>query len=417
MACAVARQDGQGPSNRYEVRLLPDSSRVCISGRGPQAFAVHAFRESVAVQQVRRLVQGDWQVTFFSPLQEPMARGSLVEVFVPSAPATTAQVLHASGTMVVVRRLEGPELMSSSSSSSSSDWTVRPFSYRTVLPELLGLGDQDLSSSARLPIVACSGLEGFHVGTRGPHGLVPGDVVVVDGVEGLCGTEAVVDAVVSEQQVSLRVRMAGVTPCKLTLAFQGRVVELCAAPNVVALDKDAGTVTVEVEDAGTVGKALMKGVETGEWVEVKMLPPYPRVEWGCGRVCVRRKEDGEEGLLFRLHLSHPRVTPQSSLTRMAVVGVKSMARETRVLLVRLWLGLTEAYGVSSNRLRVFGRAQVKGDGVLTSTDHSVVGVAAFRPPLERASFVEVSFLTPQGQKIPVNILGECSMLLRIEASP
>lgn len=408
MACAVARQDGQGPSNRYEVRMLPDSSRVCIAARGREAFAVHAFRESLAVQRLQRLVQGDWQVVFFSAVHEPMARGSIVELCRPSAAATTtAQVLHASGTTVVVRRLEGPEMVDTSMS--GDDWTIRPLSHTTVLPELLGLGGKDHSSSERLPIVACSGLDKFHVGTRGPHGLLPGDAVLVDGVEGLCGTEAVVDTVVSEQQVSLRVSMAGGVPCKLTLAFQGRVFELTAVPRVVATEKDE--VTVEVEAAS---KALMNYVEEEQWVDVKMLPPYPSVEWGCGRVMARKGKDGR-GLMFRLRLPHPCVTAQSCLTRMAVVGVKSMVREKRVLLVRLWMGLTEAYGVSSNRLKVFGRAQVKGDGVLTSTDHSVVGVAEFRPCLERASFVEVSFLTPQGQAIPVNILGEYSMLLRIEA--
>jgi hypothetical protein len=405
MACAVAKQDGEGPSNRYEVRMLPESKRVCIAARGREAFAVHAFRESVAVQQVHRLVQGDWQATFFSTVHEPMARGSIVELFRPSAAATTAQVLHASGTTVVVRRLEGPELVS------SNDWTMRPLSSKTVLPELLGLGGRDQASSERLPIVACSGLDNFVVGTRGPHGLVPGDRVVVDGVDGLCGTEAVVDTVVSEQQVSLRVSMERGEPCKLTLAFQGRVFELVALPRVVARDKDE--VTVEVEAASLV---LMKYIEEARWTDVKMLPPYPSVEWGGGRVAARKGTDAGK-LLFRLRLPHPRVTTQSCMTRMAVVGVKSMVREQRVLLVRLWMGLTEAYGVSSNRLNVFGRKQVKGDGVLTSTDHSVVGVAEFRPFLERASFVEVSFLTPQGQAVPVNILGEYSMLLRIEALP
>jgi hypothetical protein len=58
---------------------------------------------------------------------------------------------------------------------------------------------------------------------------------------------------------------------------------------------------------------------------------------------------------------------------------------------------------------------VKGDGFLTSTDHSVVGVAVFSAPLERVPFVDVSFLTSQGKPIPAHLLGEFSLLLQIEA--
>ena len=66
-----------------------------------------------------------------------MARGSIVD-FRPSAPATTAQVLHAAGTTVVVSRLGGPEL-----AESPDEWTMRPLSHKAVLPELLGMEGSD----------------------------------------------------------------------------------------------------------------------------------------------------------------------------------------------------------------------------------------------------------------------------------
>lgn len=405
MACALARQDGQGPLNTYEVRVLPDSSRVSIAGRGPAPFAVHVFQEIVSVQRLSRMVGGEWKVTFFSSLQQPMARGSVVELFHPSSTPTMAQVLHALGKTVVVRRLEGPDL----SERLEGGWTMRPLSHHTMLPELLGLGNSDQSSSTPLPIVACSGMERFCIGTDGPHGLAKGDLVVVDGVEGLCGTEAVVETVVSEQQVTLRMNVSENKMCKLTCVYQGRVFECFTVPSVVStLD--------EIIVEASWNAQLLQYMDEERWTDVKMLPPYPSFEWGCGRVSVRKgREPGK--LLFRLKLDHPRVSEHSSLRKMAIVGVRSVIREKQVLFLRMWMGLTEAYGVSSTQNRVFGRAQMKKGGLMTSTDHSVVGVAQFWPPLEKVSFVETSFVTSQGQPIPPNLLGEYSMLLRIEALP
>lgn len=398
MASARAREDGRGPSNEYEVRLLADSQRVSIAAKaGTVPFVIHLFGDVVKVLSLRRMAGGEqWQITFLSSHASPMLRGSVVEICCPSSTPVVAKVLHALGTMVVVSLLEGACL-----EETADEWTMRPCSTGSLLPELLGLGVVDQKSSTPMGILSWSGFPACCVSTQGPHGLTKGDVVVLDGIEGALGEEKVVEEVLSEQQVRL-----GMAPKPVGVTFE-------CARNVYHCVLDGGGVGWERDGYALMTATGVVPLKATEWAAVQIVPPFPCREWGCGGVCVMRRADGR--LVFRVPAVGSMMKGASSLTSMVVVGVKKVIQDKQVVLMRMWMGLTEAYGVSSGRARVFGRAQVKGDGFLTSTDHSVVGSAVFSAPLERVPFVDISFLTSQGKPIPAHLLGEFSLLLQIEA--
>ena len=397
MQSARCMHDGQGVANSYEIKLLPDSKRVCIAGSGDVPFVIHLFHESVDIPHLQRIGGGHWKATFLCSEISPILRGNVVEFFHPSTTPTKAQVLHAMGNSVVIRRLEGPEIFD------GEKWTMRPWCRSSLLSELLGLPAVDQISSMKVPVLSCHGFGQLMVSTKGLHGLGKGDRVILDGIEGLMGSEARVTEVKSEQQVTLL--MENFLPKgKLTVSCRGEVVEVDGEPQIL-----------EVKGNEVVMRLDFLGKKLGdEWVSVKLLPPFP---W---EICTRAKafaKQANQSFVIKLVMPPPVVTLDASLTRMAVVGVKTMIFDKRVLLMRLWLALTEAFGVSTNRVSVFGRAQVKEGGFLTSADHSLVGTAEFHPPLEKVAFVDVGFSTSTSpdKPVPLHLLGEYSMLLRIQA--
>eukprot|EP00952_Eustigmatos_sp_NYUAD-ZCMA_P006882 29434-Eustigmatos_ZCMA.PRE.1 len=87
--------------------------------------------------------------------------------------------------------------------------------------------------------------------------------------------------------------------------------------------------------------------------------------------------------------------------------------------MRLRMGRTEAYGmtvVKPNNLSIFGRAQLRKGGLLTSTDHSVVGVWQFYPPVARVPFIDIALLGDDGTTIDPSRTGNYSILLRYGGS-
>lgn len=441
MACATDRVDGQGPRNRYEVRMLRDSNRVCIAADGTVAFALHNFQDLVKIGSLRRMGADEAQITFLSSTPEPMARGSLIEIFHPGSLPTMAQVLHAVGTTVLVKALQGP-VLEQDVAGEGAGWTLRPLCHATALPELLGLGETDLRSSLPITIVSSSspllgkGITNLqktlmHVGVDSPHGCVKGDRVLLDGFEGcvfLNGQEAAVQEVVSEQQLVLQVDASGLAqvprdrPFRLTVddkpfTFHPALTGALQAGENVFLTK----IVVDRKDLASFQK--LHDIAKGTWISAKLLPPFPSAEWSKGPLQVRTETSSKfpGAFVVKCQYHHPSASAGAFIKRSAVVGSKKMngLHRKSVLLMRLRLGMSEAYGVMSlrqNNVAAFGRAQVKEGGYLTAADHSLVGYARFDPPLERVPFMDVSFLTPQGAVVPPNILGEYSVLLRCVAS-
>lgn len=440
MACATDREDGQGPRNRYKVRMLADSNRVCIAADGTVAFSLHNFQQLVKIRSFRRMGNDEAQITFLCLLSEPMARGSIVEICRPSTSPTTAQVLHAVGTTILVKRLEGREL-DQDVVEEAEGWTLRPVCHTTLLPELLGLGDRDLRSSLPITIVASSspllgkGITAFqktlmHVGVDSPHGCVEGDKVRLDGFEGcmfLNGQEVAVQEVVSEQQLALQVDASGLAqipkdrPFRLAVGDKPFTFHPASTAALHAAENEFFTkLVVDRKDLSTFQS--LHETTKGSWNPVRLLPPVPSAEWSKGPVQVKTETSSKfPGILLLKCQYHHASASGAFIKRSAVVGAKKMnvLHRKSVLLMRLRMGMSEAYGVTSlrqNNVATFGRAQVKDGGCLTAADHSLVGYARFDPPLERVPFLEISFMTPQGVVVTPNILGEYSILLRCVAA-
>ena len=438
MCCAtdVLCPESQGPRNGYSVRMLGDSSRLCISSDGTVPFSLHTYHTLLKVLSVRRLSAKEVQMTIACHEAEPIARGSVLHVFRPTILPATVQVIHAVGNVLMVRDVEGALDLNTK----SEGWTVQALCQRTSLPELLGLGGVDLRSSQPIQVMSSSspllGTAGtaiqertMHVGLACPHGCVEGDVVLLDGFEGgfMNGQQARVQSVVSEQQLLVQVDAShmGVFPKDqlLRLSVLGKEYAFRVHHSMLAhAQHNMICVKVFLDRADMAKVEALKALKAAtEWLPAKVLPPVPCREWLGGQVSLRVDSSKYPGsLILRCPYQHLS-SPNACIKRNAVVGLKKMnlLHKKSVLLMRLRLGMKEALGVlslKSNNMHVFGRAQMKDGGFLASSDHSLVGRARFDPPLERVPFLEVAFVTPQGCVVQPNVLGEYSLLLRLYAS-
>lgn len=443
MCCAtdVVDPSNDGPRNGYKVRLLQDSSRLCISSDGSVAFALHNFQDMLRIRSLRRLGPNDAQITVLHHDTEPLARGSLLNMYRPGLPSVRVQVQHAVGHVVLVHWSDGGAVDISDINTEEEGWTMQAIAQGTTLPELLGLGPKDLRSNLPIPVVhSSSPLMGntgtpvdkktMHVGVAFPHGCVEGDYVSLDGFEGgfLNGQRVRVDKVVSEQQMVVQVDARNLASFPrdqvLRFAIEDDKDYTCQVQHATVVQAQENTVMIHVNFNE---KLASTSSSQGKWRRAKMLPPVPCKEWVKGQVDVKETMKGgtsrkeETGALtFRFAYRHT-PSPEACIKRNAVVGMKKMnlLHNQSVLLMRLRVGMTEAYGITvlrSNNLRLFGRAQMKQSGFLASNDHSLVGKSSFHPPLERTSFLDVTFLTPQGTVVHPSVLGEYSLLLRIRAS-
>ena len=448
MCCAtdVMSPESQGPQNGYSVRMLADSSRLCISSDGSVPFCLHNCQQAFKIRSVRRLGKGDAQVTIWCHDEEPIARGSVLRVFRPGKPAAVVQVIHEVGSVLLIRQWgddEGVCLAEGENVDVDEDWTLQPLCQGTSLPELLGLGLKDLRSNHPIPVMHSSSpllgnagtsvsRKSMHLGLARPHGCVEGDAVLLDGFEGgfMNGQEAKVLTVVSEQQVAVEVdasRMAAfVSTDVVRFSVQGHDFSFRVGhAMVMQAQENSVCVKIPIDRADVTKVESLKQLAASiQWLPVKMLSPVPCGEWVVGRVSV--KVDTTSGkypgsLLLRCKYHH-KASPDACIKRNAVVGVKKMnlLHQKSVLLMRLRLGMTEAKGVWSlkdNNVHVFGRAQMKEGGFLAAHDHSLVGKACFHPPLEHVSYVDVGFVTSQGCPVQSSVLGDYSLLLQFRMAP
>lgn len=459
MACASC-VTGTGPSslsrrphNTYACRK--QSGRVVISAVGVggsssnpgsptlvRPFAVHVFDNVVKVRGLRPLNSMEAHVSFWWPgAAEPMAKGSVIEVCRPGQQPFVAQVLYAAGTAIMIRAFHA--LMPSVDVVEHDEWRIRPLgttaNMKSGLPRLLGLGMVDLVSWKPLRVVQSCLLpppqeqqqqqqqqHRMLVGLQSPHGLMAGDRVQLDGYgeSFLNGKEArVVASDVSDHHVEVAVDtcVVGQVPSGQALRF---MVPCVAAEVDVVVDRVADVtmegpvllVHVEVRcDEPIVAVALRKD----EWYPVRMLPPVPSVDWAASDA-VHCRWGGGTSLVFSLQFRNA-VGPETVVTRDAVVGPFKMAlfHQRHVLLMRLRLGQHEGCGVVSlqpNNRRVFGRAQMRQGGFLTSAESACVGSCWFQPPLERVPYLEVAFLTYEGEVLPPGVLGAYSLLLKCQTA-
>jgi hypothetical protein len=436
MSCATA-EDGEGPRNKYTVRLLEDSSRLSISSDGGVAFAIHNFKAMLKIKSLRRLgTDKTVQITAAHHHEgQPMVRGSLLRVFMPGKLPAMVQVLHAVGDVLLVHQV-GNDAFERDINSEEEGWTTQAICNDTVLPELLGLGATDLRSSQPIQVTSSSspllGTSGsveqkpMHLGLAHPHGCVEGDVVSLDGFEGafVNGQMARVMTVVSEQQL-----VVGVDASRMGAFPKNQNLRLSANGKEFSFRVQESTLESAEENCVCVRVAVERGdlkqllaMKAHEATPARMLPPVPSREWIGENVTVLAQVSKLGGsLLLRCPYKHVG-SPNSSIKRNAVVGMKKMSflHKKSVLFMRLRLGTKEACGVVSlkeNNRHVFGRAQMKEGAFLVSSDHSLVGRAKFDPPLERVRFLEIAFETPQGAVVHPNLLGDFSMLLRLSCSP
>jgi len=439
MACAtdVLMPDGEGPRNRYTVNLLTDSSRLSISSDGGVPFAIHMYRSMLKICSLRRLgTNGTVHITIAHHhcQEQPMVRGSILDVFVPGKLPTMVQVLHSVGDVILVQFVDKCDAFDRDVSNEDEGWTLQAICRDTVLPELLGLGTTDLRSSQPIHVLSSSspllgngsvGEKHMYLGLAHPHGCVPNDLVLLDGFEGgfINGQLARVITVVSEQQIVVQVDASrlGAFPKhqNLHISLHGKKHSFKVQESKLeSAEENYICVRAEVEK-GDLKKML--AMKFSEATPVKMLPPVPTRDWILGQVTILT-EISKTGCILRLRCPYKHSSsPKASIKRNAVVGMKKMGflHKKSVLCMRLRLGTKEAYGVLSlkeNNGHIFGRAQMKDGAFLASSDHSLVGKATFDPPLERVPFLEISFATPQGIFVHPNLLGDFSMLLRLSSS-
>ena len=442
MSCAIniLAEDGEGPRNKYTVRLLEDSSRLSISSDGGLAFAIHTYKDMLKIKSLRRLgTDKTVQITAAHHNEgQPMVRGSLLRVFVPGKLPAMVQVLHAVGEVLLVQQIGSDDAaFDRDINTEEAGWTLQAICNDTVLPELLGLGTTDLRSSQPIRVTSSSspllGRTGsgsvekkpMHLGLVHPHGCVEGDVISLEGFEGafISGQMARVMTVVSEQQLVVGVdvsRMGSFSKNQnLRISVKGKEYSFRVQESKLESAEENGVcVRVSVERGDLKQLLAMKANET---TAARMLPPVPSREWVVGDVAVLAQISKLGGsLLLRCPYKHVG-SPNASIKRNAVVGMKKMSflHKKSVLLMRLRLGTKEACGVVSlkeNNRHVFGRAQMKDVAFLASSDNSLVGSANFDPPLERVRFIEIAFETPQGAAVHPNLLGDFSMLLRLTSS-
>ena len=442
MCCAtdVLVPESEGPRNAYSVRMLGDSSRLSISSSsdGGVPFAVHTYQALMKIRSLRRFgTEGTTQITVVHHETEPMARGSVLQVFRPAMLPVMVQVIRAVGNVLLVRPVGG-EVFDQDVNGEDEGWSLKAICQDTSLPDLLGLGTKDLRSSQPIHVVSSSSPllgtaatalseRAMHVGLACPHGCVEGDVVSLDGFEGgfVNGQQARVLTVVSEQQLVVQVDVSHMgsfsTDQPLCVSVHGKEYAF-RVPRAMAAHAQQNVLCVRM----SVDRADMEKLESlkalhAEWLPAKMLPPVPCREWLGGHVTLKVDTATLPSSLMMRCPYHHLSSPNACIKRNAVVGLKKMRllHKKSVLLMRLRLGMTEAYGVVSlkdNNRNVFGRAQMKDGGFLASSDHSLVGRAHFDPPLERVPFLEVAFVTPQGCVVQPNVLGEYSLLLRLRGS-
>lgn len=425
MACAqeFSTKYHRGPKNTYFVRLMEDSSRLCISSNGVVPFAIHNFQEHVKVTSFRSLGSDKAHVEISTVETDPLARGAMVELLHPSVVPIKAQVLHSVGRTLLVQ-LFG----SDGWPNELQQWSLRSVGHESVLGDLLGLGPRDLKSNGPIKVLHSSNAlcSQLHLGMDAPHGCVEGDVVSLDGFAGsfLNGQQVPVKRVVSDQQMVVDVdvtRVGGVDQHVLRFCVKNREfafsVQKC---DFWKCDESAFYVkssVVKSEASAQHWKALKETVGHS-WHPVKMLPPVPSKEWARASISVKCDDLSYE-LAWKCTLKPTHgIEVEAFIKRHAVVGAKKMnlLHKKSVLFMRLRVGgMTEPRGVmalTTQGLEVFGRAQVRDGGFMTSQDHSLVGRSYFDPPLERIPFVDVTFCTPQGSMVHPNILGDFSMLLR-----
>ena len=449
MACAQEAHGNhhRGPQNTYFVRLLVDSSRLCISSDGRMPFAIHNFHEHVPVTSLRPLGADKAHVEVSTVESHPLARGALVELLHPALGPIQAQILHAVGRTLLVQcvqvqvqvqvqgREQGREqgqgtfdacLEDQSPEPHNQKWSLRAVGHDSVLGDLLGLGPRDLPSNCPIKVLHSSNAlcDQVHLGLEAPHGCVEGDVVVLDGFGGsfLNGQEVSVRKVVSDQQLVVDVdvaRLGAVKQRHLRFMAKNREFSIVVEKWEFWKCQDSAFYVKAAVAAMEPWHALKESVGQSGWHPVKMLAPIPSKEWARADVHVQCDASAQGLLRWKCALPPTHGTEvEAVIKRHAVVGAKKMnlLHKKSVLLMRIRVGaVREPRGVLSlttNPLEVFGRAQVREGGFMTSQDHSLVGRTFFDPPLERVPFMDVSFCTAQGCPVHPNILGDFSLLLR-----
>jgi hypothetical protein len=450
MACAtpvVAGVAGAAPQNTYRVRR--HGTRVGVSTRGSRPFALHVFHERLPIRSLRPLNSVDAHVTFWWREPEPVAKGAIVEIARPGGHPFRAHVLYTVGTAMMIRAFH--PCLPDRDVPEDSQWTLCPIGGDSGLPRLLGLGPKDLASWTPLSVAYASPVTGPNrmlVAVEQPHGLVEGDRLLLSGFEGsaLNGKLAAVERKVSEYHVEIAVDAiaSGLLCPGQTVRFlvSSKGLEVCAAAKKVVLVAAGGSTFVfkVTLDTPSPSDSDWSSLHQDQWYPVQMLPPVPSPDWAHCVVHCRREmgvrcgsglantnatdrdvhdhhvSDNPRCVLFSLHFRN-KAGPEASVACNAVVAPcrTGLFHERHVLLMRLRLGMQEATGIVSlrpNNKHVFGRAQVRRDGFLSSTDHAVVGQCGFHPPLERVPFVEVAFLTHDGQVLPPGVVGPYSLLLR-----
>ncbi len=173
MACArpvATTTVAPSPTNVYSFHN--QSGRLVVTARGSKPFALHVFQDTVKILSLRPLNPLEAHVTFWSPVPEPMAKGTAIEIARPGCHPFVAQVLYTVGTAMIIRcfhpHMPGHEV------TADHRWIIRSMGGDTGLPRLLGLGVTDLTSWTPLKLVQSSNVmmpgQRLIVGVQSPHG-------------------------------------------------------------------------------------------------------------------------------------------------------------------------------------------------------------------------------------------------------
>ena len=427
MACATSTDFGERPRNQYRAQVLPDSGRLAIrtTTRTTGGFVVHTFQGLLKIHSFRWMNGGrEAQLTVLHN-DQPVGRGNIMDLFRPSLSPMRVQVLHALRNMLLVR------IVGTATNHDVNvvveEWTLRPVATDTLLPQMLGLGDYDMQSSRPMNVISCSNPfdsslnvaireKRMHLGLSGPHGCVKGDVVTLDGFQGggifMNGQKAAIVEVISEQQLILQIDASSLgafpphQPLQCVFPPQHVPVNI-AVGKVLRVEAHDNTVIVTFEK-----KESNEFTQKGPWKPVRLLGPVPWRGWSEDNRIFFKAHGNEIMLRYAVHVDIHAGT--SSMQRSAVVGLSKVnLQRPSVLLMRLRLGRTEAGGVltlKKNNMHVFGRVQ------RMFGPESLVGKSTFDPPLEKVPYVEVCFLTSQGEVVFPHMVGDFSLLLRCMAS-
>ncbi len=453
------------PLNTYAFRPLHGGNRhrLALVSDGRVPYNLHTCRTKLAVQGVALdEATGHLAVHFLSPHPYPLARGAVVDMYHPQVSAVRSRVLGAPEPYgVLVEAM--PNLVRRQYLPDDDLWTIVPLSARASIHPMLGFDDQDLASGTKVRLQSLSSplaatgptphQRPLVLATLDPHGCSAGDVVMLINLPGTFLEEAAVTVVdvPSEHHLNAHVDVSPLVqfPAPFTLVVEcppgttapplripianAFVAKTPAPPNVLHVEME-----MQAEHE-TLPEGLCRGAQLRIVGGLGPDCALPSVEWEravCEVVDVDPRTPPSFTVAFAYPVNRLRVpehgAPQPHLVRVAAenavpttfVGRRKMdfIRNRRVIYLRLWLGMSECAGIvickNTHDISIFGRAQLRGPPsletcFLSRADDSAIGSTVFSKCIAKVPFIEVEFVSEDGEALDVGQVGEWSMLLRL----